>query len=124
MKLFTEHFLQLDRTNKTNEKVALLKHYFSAAPDADKVWALALFTGRRPPRKIKSAQVQQWALELAGIPDWLLREGYNNVGDLAETVSLILPEAVNPSFNRTLSEWFTELEKLSKATMKKKKNSS
>lgn len=121
MKLFTELFLQLDRTNKTNEKVALLKHYFSLAPDADKVWALALFTGRRPPRKIKSAQVQQWALELADIPDWLFREGYNNVGDLAETVSLILPEAVEPSFDRTLSQWFTELEKLSKATDEDKK---
>jgi DNA ligase-1 len=122
MKLFTELFLQLDRTNKTNEKIALLKQYFSVAPDPDKVWALALFTGRRPPRKIKSSQVQQWALELAGIPDWLFRESYNNVGDLAETVSLILPSAMNPSSDRRLSEWFSELEKLSKASDEDKKD--
>jgi DNA ligase-1 len=121
MKLFTELFLHLDRTNKTNEKIALLKQYFSVTPDPDKVWALALFTGRRPPRKIKSSQVQQWALELAGIPDWLFRESYNNVGDLAETVSLILPSAMNPSSDRTLSEWFSKLEKLSKASDENKK---
>lgn len=126
MKLFTDLFLQLDRTTKTNEKIALLKTYFSTASDPDKVWALALFTGRRPPRKIKSAQVQQWALELANIPDWLFRESYNNVGDLAETVSLILHPITttsdNPPYDRTLSEWFIALEQLTKATDDEKKD--
>ena len=68
MKRFTNLFLGLDRTNRTNEKVELLKSYFLSAPDCDKIWALALFTGRRPPRKVKTAQVQQWAMEAAGIP--------------------------------------------------------
>lgn len=104
MKRFTELFLQLDRTNKTNEKVELLKGYFLSAPDEDKIWALALFTGRRPPRKIKSSQVQEWALELAGIPYWLFRESYGSVGDRAETVSLILPQPTEVSEEKTLAE--------------------
>jgi DNA ligase-1 len=120
VKQFANLFLQLDRTNKTNEKVALLKQYFLTAADTDKVWALALFTGRRPPRKIKTAQVRQWAIELAGIPEWLFRESYNNVGDLAETVSLILPSP-SVSIDKTLTQWFDELEKLSKATDETKK---
>ena len=121
MKRFTELFLQLDRTNKTNEKVELLKGYFLSAPDEDKIWALALFTGRRPPRKIKSAQVQEWALELAGIPHWLFRESYGSVGDLAETVSLILPEPTETSDEKTLAEWFSALGELRNASDEEKK---
>ncbi|SKB44694.1 ATP-dependent DNA ligase [Daejeonella lutea] len=122
MKRFTELFLQLDRTNKTNEKVELLKSYFLSAPDEDKIWALALFTGRRPPRKIKSSQVQEWALELAGIPYWLFRESYGSVGDLAETVSLILPQPTEVSEEKTLAEWFSGLADLKTASDEEKKD--
>jgi DNA ligase-1 len=108
MKRFTDLFLRLDRTNKTNEKVEALKSYFLTAPDEDKMWALAVFTGRRPPSVFKRAQLQQWALELAGIPEWLFRESYGSVGDLAETISLILPTSVS-SNERSLDEWFRSL---------------
>jgi DNA ligase-1 len=57
MKRFTDLFLRLDRTNKTNEKVEALKSYFLTAPDEDKIWALAVFTGRRPPSIFKRAQL-------------------------------------------------------------------
>ncbi len=121
MKRFTELFLQLDRTNKTNEKVELLKGYFLSAPDEDKIWALALFTGRRPPRKIKSSQVQEWALELAGIPHWLFRESYASVGDLAETVSLILPPPSETGEEKSLAQWFDALGALKDADDEQKK---
>ncbi|HMT28806.1 MAG TPA: ATP-dependent DNA ligase, partial [Bacteroidia bacterium] len=73
MKLFSELFLNLDRTNKTNDKIELLKEYFTIAPEEDKIWALALFTGRRPSFKVNSTQMQQWAASIAQIPDWLFR---------------------------------------------------
>ena len=95
MKFFAKLFLKLDRTNKTNDKVELLKNYFLTAADKDKIWALALFTGRRPSFKINSTQMQQWAAAEAQIPDWLFRESYNSVGDLGETISLILPQNKN-----------------------------
>ena len=120
MKRFTNLFLQLDRTNKTNEKVELLKAYFLTAPEEDKIWALALFTGRRPPRPIKSAQVQRWALELTGIPEWLYRESYSSVGDMAETISLLLPVSASTS-EKTLSEWFQELGAIAKANDEEKR---
>src|SRR5215216_6493954 len=106
MNRFTQLFLSLDRTNKTNEKVEALKAYFLSAPDEDKMWALALFTGRRPPHRIKAGQMQQWAMEKAGIGEWLFRESYASVGDLGETISLILPPATNPSSGKSLSQWF------------------
>lgn len=120
MKRFTDLFLQLDRTTKTNQKVELLKAYFLSAPDEDKIWALALFTGRRPPRPVKSAQLQQWALEQTGIPQWLYRESYSSVGDMAETISLLLPVSKSTS-EKTLAEWFTDFAAIIKATDEEKK---
>ncbi len=120
MKQFTQLFLELDRTNKTNEKVALLKTYFLTAPDEDRLWVLALFTGRRPPRSFKTAQIHAWALGRANIPEWLYKESYNSVGDMAETISLLLPVSSSTS-NKTLSEWFHALSEMNKATEEGKK---
>ncbi len=120
MKQFTQLFLELDRTTKTNEKVALLKTYFLTASKEDKLWALALFTGRRPPRNFKTAQIHAWALEKANIPEWLYRESYNSVGDMAETISLLLPVASATS-NKTLSEWFHALAAMKRASDEEKK---
>ena len=114
MKRLAELFRGLDRTNRSNEKVALLKTYFLNAPDADKIWTLALFTGRRPPRKVKTAQLKEWAMERAGIPEWLFRESYHSVGDLGETVSLILPPSGRSS-ERSLHDWFGYLARLNTA---------
>lgn len=120
MRRFTELFLQLDRTTKTNQKVELLKAYFLSAADEDKIWALALFTGRRPPRPVKSSQLQEWALEQTGIPQWLYRESYSSVGDMAETISLLLPVSESTS-EKTLTEWFTDFGAIVKATDAEKK---
>ena len=91
MKQFAELFMNLDRTNKTNAKVELLKNYFLTASDDDKLWALTLFTGRRPSFKVNRTQVKEWAAEEAGVPMWLFQESYHSVGDLGETISLLLP---------------------------------
>jgi len=109
MKQFAELFLNLDRTNKTNAKIDLLKNYFSSAPEQDKIWALALFTGRRPSFKVKTAQMQQWACNEANIPYWLFRESYNSVGDLGETISLVLLPHENTPADKSLSDWFDYL---------------
>jgi DNA ligase-1 len=105
MKRFTELFQNLDRTTKTNDKVDLLKTYFLTAPPKDRIWAIALFTGRRPPRSIRTSLIQQWTMEEANIPEWLFRESYHSVGDLAETISLLLPANESTS-SRSLCDWF------------------
>ena len=97
MKAFAELYAALDRTNKTNEKVAALKHYLSAAAPADAAWAISFLLGRRPKRLVESRKLAQWAIEEAGVPDWLFSESYNAVGDFAETIALLLPPTVNSS---------------------------
>ncbi|QRR03283.1 ATP-dependent DNA ligase [Dyadobacter sandarakinus] len=106
MKQFADLFMNLDRTNKTNAKVELMKQYFLEASDEDKLWALTLFTGRRPSFKVNRTQVKEWAAEEAGVPMWLFQESYHSVGDLGETISLLLPRAPLTDSDKSLSEWF------------------
>ncbi len=111
MKAFAQLFLSLDETNKTNEKVKIIKKYLLSVPDEDKINMLALFTGRKPKRPINATQLKEWALELSQLPDWLFRESYDVVGDLAETLSLLLPEPQH-SQNKTLTAWVDEIKAL------------
>jgi DNA ligase-1 len=91
MKLFTELYIELDQTNKTNEKVEALKFYFERAEKADAAWALYFLSGRKPRQIIPSKKLREWALELSGIPEWLFDESRDTVGDGAETIALLLP---------------------------------
>ena len=120
MKNFAQLFLSLDETNKTNEKVKVLKEYFLKVPDSDKMHMLALFTGRKPKRVINSTQIRTWAIEAAGIPAWLFEESYHVVGDLAETMSLLMPQNTSGS-SKTLTEWIAEINLLGDKTEEDRK---
>jgi len=111
MRAFAQLFTSLDETNKTNEKVKVLKNYFNCVPDTDKMHMLALFSGRKPKRQINATQFRTWAIEASNIPAWLFEESYHVVGDLAETVALLLPDHGNSS-NKTLTEWIGEINAL------------
>lgn len=104
MKRFAALFTQLDQTTKTNAKVAALAAYFSEAPEDDRLWTIALLSGRRPRRTVTVTRLREWAAERAGIPLWLFEESYPVVGDLAETIALVLPEPSH-SADRSLTEW-------------------
>ncbi len=92
MQRFTQLYVELDETNRTNEKVAALERYFSAAPPEDAAWALYFLTGRRILRAITGAKLRQWVADAMGLSLWLVEESYDAVGDLAETAALLLPE--------------------------------
>ncbi len=120
MKAFAQLFLSLDETNKTNEKVKVLKDYFNTVPDWDKMHTLALFTGRKPKRQINSTLVRNWAIEASNIPVWLFEESYQVVGDLAETMSLLMPQNSTGS-DKTLTEWIAEINELGNKTEEERK---
>jgi len=120
MKAFAQLFLSLDETNKTNEKVKILKDYFNSVPDTDKMHMLALFSGRKPKRQINSTLVRNWAIEASNIPAWLFEESYHVVGDLAETMALLMPQNRGSS-HKTLTEWIAEINALGTKTEEEKK---
>lgn len=91
MKQFTDLYWRLDGTTSTNEKVAALRDYFAAAPHEDAAVALGVLSGGRQGRAVSLMLLRQWAAEAAGLPAWLMEESYAHVGDLAETIALVLP---------------------------------
>lgn len=94
----------LDSTNKTLLKQEAIARYLIDADEVDKLWFLALFTGKKPKRNVNSSDMKRWAMELAGIPEWLFVESYATVGDLAETLSLLLPNTPTV-IDLSLAEW-------------------
>lgn len=120
MKHFAQLISSLESTNKTNAKIDAIVNYLENAPDNDKLWFLALFTGKRPKRPVNTNYLKQWALEITGLPEWLFVESYTSVGDLGETLSLILP-APEHHIEKTLSEWMGELLELKDKTEEEKK---
>ncbi len=109
MKRFARLFAELDSTDKSDERVEQLKQYFtSAAEDLDKMYALALLLGKRQRRYVNTAQLRAWATESAELPEWLFEESYTHVGDLAETVALIVP-AQGTNADTGLAQWMQEL---------------
>ncbi|WP_179007961.1 ATP-dependent DNA ligase [Winogradskyella forsetii] len=111
MKQFSELISAIEITNKTNAKIEALVHYFKVAPDKDKLWLIALFTGKRPSRPVKTTLMKQWCMEITQLPEWLFLESYSTVGDLGETIALLLPEPAN-NIELTLSEWMSQLKSL------------
>jgi DNA ligase-1 len=92
MKRFTQLYCELDRTTRTNDKVAALERYFADAPAEDAAWALHFLAGRKIPRVVSSSLLGQWVSEETKLPQWLIAECYDAVGDFAETIALLLPE--------------------------------
>jgi len=114
MKQFAALVQILGTSTKTNEKLDALINFFSLADDSDKVWVIALFSGRRPRRLINSSLLPQWCIEIRNIPGWLFGECYGSVGDLAETIALLLPEATEEQAQSSLSFYIEKLISLEK----------
>jgi DNA ligase-1 len=107
MKAFTDLYWRLDATTSTSEKVAALRDYFAAAPPADAAAALGVLSGARQLRSVSTSQLRAWAADVTGLPAWLVEECYAHVGDLAETLALVLPEpeiATDEPSDRGLAE--------------------
>lgn len=120
MKNFASLFYELDQTNKTKEKISIVKEYFKRASDPDKVWAIALFTGKRPKSPFNRTLLKQWATEFGEIPFWLFEECYIRVGDLAETITLLLTKPKKTQ-NESLSYWISYLKEISNLDDSEKK---
>ena len=104
MKRFSALFAELDATTSTAAKVAALKRYFADAAPADAAWAVYFLSGGKPRQVVPTATLRTLACERAGISDWLFEECYQAVGDLAETIALVLPAAPQAS-DIGLAEW-------------------
>ncbi|MFL1492277.1 ATP-dependent DNA ligase [Pseudomonas antarctica] len=107
MKAFAELYANLDATTSSNAKLAALQAYFRHAPPADAAWAVYFLSGGRPRQLVPTRLLRDMATEASGIEPWLFEESYQSVGDLAETISLLLPQSSYTS-EHGLAVWLEE----------------
>src|SRR5690606_12316173 len=109
MQRFARRFEALDTTTSTNAKVDAMVAYFRAADPADAAWATYVLIGRRPRRSVGPALLRRWLGEESGLPDWLVEDSVAAVGDLAETIALLVeqdPALREESSTLSLADWF------------------
>jgi DNA ligase-1 len=93
MRAFSQLYSKLDASTSTNAKIEALKDYFSTAAPGDSAWAVYFLAGGRPRQTVPTRLLRSAALRESGLPEWLFEECYQAVGDLAETITLVLPPA-------------------------------
>ncbi|RAW01729.1 ATP-dependent DNA ligase [Pseudochryseolinea flava] len=120
MKNFAALFTDLDQTTKTTGKIDALVNYFNNASDQDKLWAVALLSHRRPKRSVSTGMLSLWASALSGLPTWLFEESYHVVGDLAETITLVLPKPTSSS-EESLTYWINFIKSLAPLSVEEKR---
>lgn len=104
MKRFSDLYQALDGTSSSKEKVLALARYFEATDPADAAWATYFLAGGKLKRLMPTAQLRAYAQQQASLPDWLFESCYQSVGDLAETITLLLPASGGERCD-TLAHW-------------------
>ena len=94
MQAFADLYAAIDASTSTQDKVAAMRAYFGHASARDAAWAAYFLAGGKPRQTVPNAVLRALACREAGIDDWLFDECYQAVGDLAETIALLLPPGV------------------------------
>ena len=112
MRAFAELYRALDAATSTRHKIEALRAYLAAAVAeparwGEAAWIVYFLAGGKPKQMIPTRLLRRLALEATGLPEWLVEESYQNVGDLAETLALLLPPAA-VSDEASLEVWMDE----------------
>lgn len=91
MKAFAKLYADLDASTSTQRKCGHIVKFLQEAESADAAWAVFFLIGGRIRRTVSTALLRRAACELAAVPDWLFEQSYQAVGDLGETIALLLP---------------------------------
>jgi DNA ligase-1 len=110
MKRFAALYRELDRSTATLDKRAALVAYFSDAPAEDAAWALWLLAGGKlagggAAKIANTRELRDWIVAESGLAGWLVDDCHDHVGDLAETLALLLDDPEDAAADVPLSEW-------------------
>ena len=113
MKAFAALYRKLDSATSTRAKQAAMVEAFAAAKAdparwASAAWAVYFLSGGKPRQTAPTRLLWRLAVEGSGYPEWLIGECYGAVGDLAEMLSLILPEGEAGGEEVLLDDWMRE----------------
>lgn len=119
---FSKLFEAIDGTTKTNAKIDAIASYLDQAVEADKLFAIALLIGNKPKRPVKTTTLREWVADYTQLPLWLFEECYYVVGDLGETISLMISQITDQdSVSISLKELFELLVELQKYDVEKQR---
>ena len=104
MNEFSALYRALDETTKTCRKITAMRQYFSRCSASDGAWAVYFLSGRRFKRLISTGRLREWCAQAGNVPDWMFDECYGAVGDLAETMALLMP-AESAGSTTSLTDW-------------------
>jgi DNA ligase-1 len=108
MQRFARLYQRLDRSTATRDKRAALVDYFRDAPAEDAAWALWLLSGGKVggarAKIATSTELRAWVADESGLAPWLVDDSYHQVGDLAETLALLLDDPSEED-DAPLHEW-------------------
>ncbi|HEX5130690.1 MAG TPA: ATP-dependent DNA ligase [Usitatibacter sp.] len=108
MKTFAALYTAIDSTTSTKAKTDAMAEYFAAAQPRDAAWAMYFLTGHKPRQAVPTKRLHLWSAEAAGLPLWLFEESYDAVGDLAETIALVLPPPATGAPDLRLHAWIED----------------
>jgi len=108
MRAFAALYRELDASTSSLAKQAALQRYLRAVPPQDAAWAVYFLAGGKPRQLVPTKLLRALAQVAAGLPEWLFDESYDAVGDLAETIALLLPPPT-ALHERGLAEWIEQL---------------
>jgi DNA ligase-1 len=108
MHRFAGLYAELDRTASTLAKREAISNYLRDAPPGDAAWAAYVLGGGKLRRLATSTELRQALAASTGYADWLIDESYEQVGDLAETIALMLPEGDGSLSGIPLQAWMEQ----------------
>ena len=109
MQKFIALFQSIDQTTSTNLKRDAIAEYLSGASAEDAAWAIYFLTGRRLKRLVGAQQLKEWLYQSVDLPTWLIDETYASVGDMAETIALlVVVETPEERETLSLAQWVSQ----------------
>lgn len=113
MREFVTLFERIDQTKSTKEKIEAIKKYFLKVSSEEAAWALFLLSGHKIKRLVGSQKLFDWCIEYTSLPAWLCVESYSQVGDIAETISLLIVKDLKnkkkkEKIDLSLDQWITQ----------------
>lgn len=107
MRAFSELYHALDCTTSSRQKTEIMARYFQSVESVDAAWAVYFLAGGKLKRLLPTSQLRVYAQQQTDLAPWLFEACYQSVGDLAETISLVLPETMAKR-NERLSDWVSQ----------------
>ena len=94
MNQFAQLYQQLDQASGTKAREEALRHYFANVSSAEASWAIYVLAGGKinagKNRLASTTELRAWLSALVQLPDWMVDDCYRQVGDLAETLALLV----------------------------------